>query len=123
MKVRITDKTLHFGELAEANVMYYDIKHTGTGPDLCHVKIGDETFDMLSSQFKVIEQPEPDDKYTGYSNATGQPVYGRDRLVDRRQTVYDVVWDGRLGEWKLERVKGDFSYPTLPQVRRMYVSA
>ncbi len=119
MKARIIDETFHFGEVVEANVVYYDIHHTGDGPDLCHVKINGQSFDMLSSQLEIIKQPEPEDKFAGYNNATGQPVYGGNRLV-RGQTIYDVVWDGKLGEWKLERVEGSYSYPTLPQVRRMY---
>lgn len=121
MQVQITDqKSPHRGKIAEARVVYYDIYHTGNGPDLCYVKVDDDvSVEMLSSGFEIIEQPEPKDRATGYLNLLGDAVVGGDVLTNGRST-YEVVWDKRLGQWKLDRIDGVYSYPTMAQVSSMW---
>lgn len=120
MQVQITDqKSPHYGKIAEAKVVYYDIHHTGNGPDLCYVKVDNGSFEMLSSGFQVIEQAEPEDKLTGYLNLLGEAVKGGDVLTNGSST-YEVVWDKRLGQWKLDRIDGVYSYPPLARVASMW---
>lgn len=119
MQVQITNQeSPHYGKVAEAKVVYYDIHHTGSGPDLCYVKIDNEiSFQMLSSRFQVIEQAEPSE--TGHLNLLGEAVKGGDVLTNGR-SIYKVMWDKLLGQWKLDRIDGVYSYPPMAQVSSMW---
>lgn len=118
MKVKIKTGPLA-GKVGSATVEYYDINHTGRGPDLCYVAVDGQGEEMLSSNFEIIEQPEPEDKAAGVDEA-GQPVKGGD-LVVWRKTLLVVEWNQVEGAWQLRRVEGHYSYPTIRHLADMRV--
>jgi len=117
MKVKIKEGPLA-GQIGQAVVVYYDVQHTGNGPDLCLVGVGDDVnAEMLSTELEIIEQPEPENKMVG-RDEDGREVHGGD-LVAWRNTILVVEWNRVEGDWQLRRVEGHYAYPTIRHLADM----